>query len=93
VAKDFHTGTNIITKHDTIFLGEEILKFFMGPTVETHLNVLAQKIPLTWILKAQHASLTGSNRGRYNSGPLESAGVVHWKNRLLQMLDHIPYFC
>jgi hypothetical protein len=41
----FHNGTNIIAKHDTIFLGEEILEFFMAPTVKTHLNVLAQKIP------------------------------------------------
>jgi hypothetical protein len=28
VAKNFHNGTNIIAKHDTIFLGEEILEFF-----------------------------------------------------------------
>ena len=45
VAKDFHNGTNIVAKHDTIFLGEEILEFFMAPTVETHLSFLAQKIP------------------------------------------------
>jgi hypothetical protein len=38
-------GSNIIAKHDTIFLGEEILEFFMAPTVKTHLTVLAQKIP------------------------------------------------
>jgi len=93
MAKNFHNGTNIIAKHDTIFLGEEILEFFMAPTVKTRLNVLAQKIPLTWSLKVQLASLTGSNRGRYQSGPLESAGVVQWKKRLLQMLDHNPYCC
>jgi hypothetical protein len=45
MAKNFHNGTKIITKHDTIFLGEDILEFFMAPTVKTHLSVLAQKIP------------------------------------------------
>jgi len=45
MAKNFHNGTNIIAKHDTIFLGEEILEFFMTPMVKTHLTVLAQKIP------------------------------------------------
>jgi hypothetical protein len=45
MAKNFHNRTNIIAKHNTIFLGEEILEFFMAPTVKTHLNVLAQKIP------------------------------------------------
>jgi len=45
MAKYFNYGTNIIAKHDTIFLGEEILEFFMAPTVKTHLSVLAQKIP------------------------------------------------
>ena len=44
MAKNFHNGTNIIAKHDTIFLGEEILEFFMAPTVKTRLSVLAQKI-------------------------------------------------
>jgi len=43
--KNFHNGTNIIAKHDIIFLGEEILAFFMAPTVKTHFSVLAQKIP------------------------------------------------
>jgi len=45
MAKSFHNGTHIIAKHDTIFLGEEILEFFMAPTVKTHLSVLAQNIP------------------------------------------------
>jgi len=45
MAKNFHNGTNIIAKHDTIFLGEEILEFFIAPTVKTHLSVQAQKIP------------------------------------------------
>jgi len=45
MAKNFHNGTNIIAKHDTIFKGEEILEFFMAPMVKTHLSVLAQKIP------------------------------------------------
>jgi len=45
MAKIFHNGTDIIAKHDTIFLGEEILEFFMAPAVKTHLNVLALKIP------------------------------------------------
>jgi hypothetical protein len=43
MAKDIHNGTNVIAKH-TIFLGEEILEFFMAPTVKTHLSVLTQKI-------------------------------------------------
>jgi len=34
MAKNFHNRTNIIAKHNTIFLGEEILKFFMAPTVK-----------------------------------------------------------
>jgi len=45
MAKNFHNGTNTIPKHDIIFLGEEILEFFIAPTVKTHLSVLAQKIP------------------------------------------------
>jgi len=45
MAKSFQNGTNIIAKHNTIILGEEILEFFMAPTVKTHLGVLAQKIP------------------------------------------------
>jgi len=36
MTKKFHDATNIITKHDNIFLGEEILEFFMAPTVKTH---------------------------------------------------------
>jgi len=44
MAKNFHNGTNIIAKQDTIFLEEEILEFFMAPMVKTHLSVLAQKI-------------------------------------------------
>jgi len=44
MAMNFHNGTNIIEKHYTIFLGEEILEFFMVPMVKTHLNVLEQKI-------------------------------------------------
>jgi len=43
--KNFHNGTNFIAKQHTIFLGEEILEFFMAPTVKTHLSVLAEKIP------------------------------------------------
>jgi hypothetical protein len=38
-AKNFHTGTNVTAKHN-ILLGEEILEFFMAPTVKTHLSVL-----------------------------------------------------
>jgi hypothetical protein len=45
MAKNFHNGTNIIARHDTIFLGEEILEFFMVPMVKTRVSVLAQKIP------------------------------------------------
>jgi len=43
--KNFHNGTNIIAKHYTIFLGEEILEFFVAPTVKIYVSVLAQKIP------------------------------------------------
>ncbi len=45
MAKNFHNGTNIIAKYYTTFVGEEILEFFMAPTVKTHLSVLPQKIP------------------------------------------------
>jgi hypothetical protein len=45
MAKNLYNGTNIIAKHNTIFLVEEILEFFMAPTVKTYLSVLAQKIP------------------------------------------------
>ena len=44
MAKNVHNGTNIISKHNTIFLGEEILEFFMAPTVKTHLSVLAHSV-------------------------------------------------
>jgi hypothetical protein len=93
MVKNFRNGTHIIAKQDTIFLGEEIIEFLMAPKVKTHFSVLAQKIHLTWSLKVQLASLTGSYRGRYHSGLLEPAGVVHWKNRLRQMLDDNPYCC
>jgi len=33
MANKFHNGTNIIAKHDTFFLREEILEFFMEPAV------------------------------------------------------------
>jgi hypothetical protein len=45
MAKNFHNGTNINARFDTIFLVEEILEFFMAPMVKTHLSVLVQKIP------------------------------------------------
>jgi len=45
MAKNFHNGINITAKHDTIFLGEKILEFFMAPMVKINLSVLAQKIP------------------------------------------------
>jgi len=45
MAKNFHIGTNIIAKHYTIFLREEILEIFKAPTVKTHISVLVQKIP------------------------------------------------
>jgi hypothetical protein len=32
LVKNFHNGTNIIAKQNTIFLGEEILEFFMAST-------------------------------------------------------------
>jgi hypothetical protein len=47
MAKKLHSGTKIIPKHDTIFLGEEIVEFFMAPTVKAHLSVMAQKNLLT----------------------------------------------
>jgi hypothetical protein len=39
--QEFHNGTNIIAKYDTIFLGEKILEFFMASTEKTHLSLLA----------------------------------------------------
>jgi len=45
MAKNFHNGSNIIAKHDTIFQGEDILEFFMAPTVKAHLSVRVQKMP------------------------------------------------
>jgi hypothetical protein len=44
MAKKLHNGTNINAKHIIIFLGEEILEFFIVPMVKAHLNVLEQKI-------------------------------------------------
>jgi hypothetical protein len=37
IVRKCHNGTNIIPKHDTKFLREAILEFFMVPTVKTHL--------------------------------------------------------
>jgi hypothetical protein len=48
MAKNFHSGTNIIAKHDTIFQGEEIFEFLMALTVKTHIIVMAQKISALW---------------------------------------------
>jgi hypothetical protein len=45
MAKNFHNRTSIVAKHDTTFLGEEVLEFFKVPMVKTHLSVLAQKLP------------------------------------------------
>jgi len=42
--KNFHNQTHIFAKQDTIFLGWQILEFFIMPTVKTHLTVQAQKI-------------------------------------------------
>jgi len=65
MAKNFHNGTNIIAKHYTIFKGEEIFEFFMAPTVKTTPKCpgAEDSSPLTWTLKVQLASLTGSNCG------------------------------
>jgi hypothetical protein len=41
MAKNFHNATNIIAKQDTIFLGEEILEFFMASMGKIHLSLLA----------------------------------------------------
>jgi hypothetical protein len=38
-AKNLHNGTNIIAKRYTIFLGKEILEFFMAPRVKPHVKV------------------------------------------------------
>jgi hypothetical protein len=43
MAKNFHNGTNIIARHYTIFLEEEILEFFTAPTVKTRLCLLARR--------------------------------------------------
>jgi len=45
MAKNFHNGTNMMAKHDTIFQGEEILEFFMVPMLKTYLSIMTQKIP------------------------------------------------
>jgi len=44
MVKNLYKETNIIAKHNIIFMGEEILEFFMAPTVKSHLGFLAQKI-------------------------------------------------
>jgi hypothetical protein len=41
MVKNFYNGTDIVAKQDTIFLGEEILEFFMAPTGKTHPSLLA----------------------------------------------------
>jgi len=86
MAQNFHNATNIIAKHGTIFKGEETFEFFMLPMAKITPSCpdAEDSSPLTWSLKVQLASLTGSNCGRYHSDPLQPAGVVHWKNRLLQ---------
>jgi len=49
MAKNFRNGTNIIAKQYTIFLGEEILKFFTAPTVKkTSVSWGRRFQPLTW---------------------------------------------
>jgi hypothetical protein len=45
MAKNFYNYINIIAKLNTIFLGEEILEFFMASKVKSHFNVLAKKTP------------------------------------------------
>jgi hypothetical protein len=41
MAKNFLNGKkNIIAKCDTIFLGEDVLEFYMAPMVKTHLTLL-----------------------------------------------------
>jgi len=49
--KNFHNGTNIIAKHNTNFVGEEILEFFMAPTVKHTL--------VSWRRKFQPFTLEG----------------------------------
>jgi len=58
MAKNFYNRTHIFAQH-IIFLEEEMLEFCMAHIVKTHFSVLAQKIPLTWSLKVQLASVTG----------------------------------
>jgi hypothetical protein len=41
MSKDFHNRTNIIAKQNTIFLGEQMLEFFMASMGKTHLSLLA----------------------------------------------------
>jgi hypothetical protein len=41
MTENFHNGTNIIAKQDTIFLREQILEFYIVPTGKIHLNLLA----------------------------------------------------
>jgi hypothetical protein len=91
MSKIFHNGTKIIAKHDTIFQGEEVYFYHDTHGKNTPKCPGAEdSSPLTWSLKVLLASLTVSNRGRYHSGYPESAGVVHWKNWLLQCWITIP---
>jgi hypothetical protein len=60
VAKNFHNGTNIIAKQDTIFLGEKILEIIMAAMGKTQLSLLGvDSSALSWSLKFKLASLTG----------------------------------
>ena len=94
MTKNFHNGTKIIAKHDTLFQGEEICFYYGTHGKNTPKCRGAEDFsPLTWGLKVLLASLTVSNRGRYHSGYPESEGVVHWKKRLVEMLDNYPYSC
>jgi len=43
MAKNFHNGTNVIAKHDTIFQGEGILELFIVPTVKHTLVSLRRR--------------------------------------------------
>jgi len=93
MAKNFHNGTNIFAKHDTIFLGEDMYEFFVAAIVKHTLISWHRRFqPFNLEPKIHLASLRVPNPGRYYSGHFGSAGVVHWKNWLLQILDNNPCF-
>jgi len=84
LAKSSHNGTNIIAKHYTIFLGEELPEFLMAPTVKTHLSVLVQKIPaLSPGAKGVGGEILGTYSDSASKNTSETDIFPHWPKSLL----------